>query len=191
MRWHLTLSHSTYISDAWDKYSPHIPNEKRSVRSVPLTSELAATITKAGPNPTSEYNKERHHLYRSILGTLGHCANFTHPEIAFAISFASQFMSNPSEAHLQMILIILCYLWGARTKHISLRRRHWDPRRCPIVVLCDADLSNSASKRSRTGWAAYLFGNLVGWNSRLQPSVSLSTAEAEYMAITSACQFAV
>ena len=36
---------------------------------------------------------------------------------------------------------------------------------------------------------AYLYGNLVYACSRLQPSVSLSTAEAEYMAIAAAGRF--
>jgi hypothetical protein len=61
-----------------------------------------------------------------------------------------------------------------------------------ITILCDADLGgNKFNSRSRTSWYAYFFNNLVGWNSRLQPAVSLSTAESEYMALAAACQFAV
>ena len=59
------------------------------------------------------------------------------------------------------------------------------------MIACDADLSNSANCRSRTGFCAYLLGMLVAWHSRLQPSVSLSTAESEYMAIAAASRFAV
>jgi hypothetical protein len=62
----------------------------------------------------------------------------------------------------------------------------------PVVIQCDADLAGDKhTSRSRTGFVAHLFGNIVGWNSRLQPSVSLSTAESEYMALGTAAQFAV
>ena len=187
----LTFSHEQYIADAWNKFSVHIPSNRRSGNSIPISKEMVEKTTKAGPNPTSNYDKDRHKLYLMILGTVGHCANFTHPEIAYAISFASQYMANPSDAHLTIALSILAYLWHAKGKLLTMKRQHQVDRRNPIIVACDSDLSNSASRRSRTGWVAFLFGNLVGWNSRLQVSVSLSTAEAEYMALTNACQFAV
>jgi hypothetical protein len=60
----------------------------------------------------------------------------------------------------------------------------------PIHLLCDADLSNCRlTRRSRTGYCGYLFGNLVGWNARKQKSVSLSTAESEYVALSACAQF--
>jgi hypothetical protein len=101
-------------------------------------------------------------------------------------------MSNPSALHLRLVYGILRYLFGAQDKCISMRRRpDFDPGSI-ITILCDADLGgNRSNSRSRTSWFAFCFGNLVGWNSRLQPSVSLSTAESEYMALAAACQFAV
>jgi hypothetical protein len=199
-RWDLSLGHRgsleadhrQYLTDAYSKYASLLPADRRgSCHNIPISSSLVAQLTARGPNSWENYDEERHTHYRSVLGTLSHVANFTHPEIAFAISFASQFMQNPSEAHLAMVLGILMYAYGARDKVICFQRQLYPPDVSPIMIACDADLSNSSSRRSRTGFCAYLYGMLVAWHSRLQPSVSLSTAEAEYMAIAAASRFAV
>ena len=38
-------------------------------------------------------------------------------------------------------------------------------------------------RRSRSGWLIYLFDNLIAYGSKLQSAVTLSSAEAEYMAL--------
>ena len=188
----LEADHKQYLIDAYKKYSPLIPADRRGTSyAIPLSSATVSRITAAGQCSYEDYDATRHTRYRSILGTLSHVANFTHPEMAFAISFASQYMQNPSEAHLEMLLNILLYAYAARDKVVRFRRQTHPPDVSPIMVACDADLSNSKNCRSRTGFCAYLFGMLVAWHSRLQPSVSLSTAESEYMAISAAARFAV
>jgi hypothetical protein len=188
----LALGHTTTITDAYNKYKAKSPKDRRGPRNLPIESSVVAKIVAAGPTSPADYDKERHTLFRSILGTISHIANFTHPEIAFAVSFASQFMANPSAAHLQLVFDILSYLYGVKDKKITFKRQNEACIGSPISVLCDADLGNSHwANRSRTGITAFLFGNLVYWCSRLQPSVSLSTSEAEYMALAAAGRFAV
>ena len=60
-----------------------------------------------------------------------------------------------------------------------------------VTVMCDADLGAAWNHRSRTAYFGFLYGNLVGSRSRLQPAVSLSTAEAEFMALAEASRFAL
>ncbi|MBW0579798.1 hypothetical protein O181_119513, partial [Austropuccinia psidii MF-1] len=53
-----------------------------------------------------------------------------------------------------------------------------------ILAYSDADWGNCrVSRRSVTGFLATVGGSLVLWKTRKQPSVSLSTAEAEYKAL--------
>jgi len=55
----------------------------------------------------------------------------------------------------------------------------------PVVLACDAGPGNcKATPRSRTGYVAVLFGNLMAWCSQKQRSVSLSVAESEYVAVS-------
>jgi hypothetical protein len=188
---YLRLSHRQSITDAFKKYSPEIPKDRRGSRNIPVSSDTISAINAQGTSSMADYNKERQTLFRSILGTVSHITNFTHPECAFAVSFASQFLANPSEMHLTMILGVLLYLYDHRDETIVFSRQSQPTVGSPITVLCDSDLGNSIKKRSRTGLLAYFFGNLVHWCSRLQPSVSLSTSEAEYMALAAAGRFAV
>ncbi|KAI8430269.1 hypothetical protein MSG28_000599 [Choristoneura fumiferana] len=57
----------------------------------------------------------------------------------------------------------------------------------PLKGYCDADWANcTIDRRSYTGYAFKLSGGLVSWESKKQPTVALSSAEAEYMALASA-----
>jgi len=183
----LTLDYEQYIVDAYNKFKHLVPAKIRSGRSIPVTAEVVKKLSKATPPDAASYSRERHKNYRSLLGTLSHVANFTHPELAFAISFASQFMANPSEANLTMLLGVLMYAYLAKSKNIKFERNaETNHDKNPIAIACDANLD---IKRSRTGFTAYLYGMLVAWHSRLQTSVSLSTTEAEYMALAAAARF--
>ena len=52
-----------------------------------------------------------------------------------------------------------------------------------LVGYADADWANDMdTRRSTTGYVFMLGGGAVSWRSRRQPSVALSTTEAEYMA---------
>ena len=57
-----------------------------------------------------------------------------------------------------------------------------------LTAYTDADWAGSIDDRKSTsGGAFFLGGSLVAWHSKKQESVSLSTAEAEYIAAVSSC----
>ena len=61
-----------------------------------------------------------------------------------------------------------------------------------MVGFCDADFAgDSDTKRSTTGYVNLMGGAAVSWQSRLQPTVAVSTAEAEYMAAGAATKEAL
>ena len=60
---------------------------------------------------------------------------------------------------------------------------------CIMTGYCDSDwASDTVTRRSRTGYVFTMNGGAVSWKSQHQPTVALSTAEAEYMALTAAIQ---
>ena len=192
----LVFDHSAYILDCYNEAKQHFDPSKHS----PLNIPMSESDSKSNVEPEPEFEKDRYKLFRSILGKVGHCANFTHPEISVAVSIVSQRMTNPSDRDLRMVFDILRYLYGTtlpgneKAKMTFKYNPLFDPSQStsqnPIHLLCDADLSNcKETRRSRTGYACYLFGNLTGWNSRRQQSVSLSTAESEYVALSACAQY--
>jgi len=59
---------------------------------------------------------------------------------------------------------------------------------CCLVGFSDFGFVGCNSDRKSTSGTCHLFGNyLISWHSKKQHSVSLSTAEAEYVAVESCC----
>lgn len=55
----------------------------------------------------------------------------------------------------------------------------------PLVGYTDADWAGDRNDRKSTsGYVYKVFGNTVSWSSRKQPTVSLSSTEAEYIALS-------
>jgi len=76
----------------------------------------------------------------------------------------------------------LRYLKG--TKGFSLK---FTPQQPNLVGYTDADWSGgTTTRRSTTGYVFTLGSTPISWSSRQQPTVALSSREAEYMALTQA-----
>ena len=74
----------------------------------------------------------------------------------------------------------LRYLKGKPKLGIHLRRSST----LNLTTFCDADWGNDLDdRRSTTGWCVYLGNNLITWESKKQPTVSRSSAEAEYRSL--------
>ena len=119
--------------------------------------------------------------------------------IAFAVSQVSRFREKPGPKHWQAVERIVRFLIGSadlkiRFTHNSEGKTFTEgffSGNVPGVMTSyvDADYATcKGTRRSVTGYFFLLAGGPVSWNSRKQPSVALSTTEAEYMAAASAVQ---
>uniref|UniRef100_A0A3Q7HEN8 Reverse transcriptase Ty1/copia-type domain-containing protein n=1 Tax=Solanum lycopersicum TaxID=4081 RepID=A0A3Q7HEN8_SOLLC len=60
---------------------------------------------------------------------------------------------------------------------------------CLVTGYSDSDYAGDVdTRRSMTGYVFTLGGSIVSWKATLQPTVTLSTTEAEYMALTEAAK---
>lgn len=104
----------------------------------------------------------------------------TRPDVAFAVNKLSQFLSAPTDVHLQGVKRIFRYLKG--THYLGL---HLQP--CPnfqLVTYTDADwATNPDDRKSSAGFCIFLGDSLVSWSSRKQRVVSRSSTESEYRAL--------
>lgn len=105
----------------------------------------------------------------------------TRPDISFAVSIVSRFMCSPQEPHLQAVKHIYRYLKGTTNFALLYKRGEEDN----ICGFTDADWAGDVhDRKSTTGFVFFLGSTPITWNSKKQPTVALSSTEAEYMAIT-------
>lgn len=101
------------------------------------------------------------------------------PDIAFATSFVSRFLSNYNKACWDAVKKILRYLSGTKSVGIMYRKNKFDVP----VSYNDADYAgDSETRKLMSGCMSFLAGGPVIWSSRSQDCVALSTTESEFIA---------
>jgi hypothetical protein len=105
---------------------------------------------------------------------------FTRSDIAYTVQQICQHMHDPQEPHLTAMKRILRYLHGTSDYGLLLRRSSSSD----LVVYTDPDWAGCPdTRRSTSGYAVFLWDNLVSWSAKRQTVVSCSSAEAEYHVI--------
>ena len=123
-------------------------------------------------------------MYRQLVGSLIYLT-LTRPDIAHGVGVVSRFMQRPRRPHLDAIRRILRYVQGT----LSFGIFYEAGKKNELVGFCDADYAGDLStRRSTTGYVFSLGSGAISWCSKRQPTVSLSTTEAEYRAAAMAAQ---
>jgi hypothetical protein len=92
-------------------------------------------------------------------------------------------MHAPHDSHWTTVKQILRYIRGTLDLGLTL---HASPA-TDIVAYSDADWTGCPdTRRSTSGYCVYLGPSLISWSSKRQPTVSRSSAEAEYRAVANA-----
>ena len=110
-----------------------------------------------------------------------HLAVGTRPDIAFAVLTVAQFSNEPGMTHWEAVKRIYRYLAG--TKSLALT---FGAGKKGLEGYMDADGTSQEHHHAISGYAYVLDGGAVSWMSKKQELVTLSTAEAEYVAATHA-----
>lgn len=125
--------------------------------------------------------------YQHFIGNLMYLSVLTRPDIAFCISYLSQFNKCYSNSHWNYAKRVLKYL--KKTKNYCLK---YTKQEGLIEGFVDADWgSNTLDRRSYTGFCFLMSGSVISWECRKQRTVALSSMEAEYMAIAEAGKEAI
>jgi hypothetical protein len=126
-------------------------------------------------------------LYQSMVGALLYTSIHVRVDIAHAVNVLSRYMQCPQLDHLIAAKRVLRYLKG--TADVGLVYRSGSDDGAVASAYCDADWAGDVDDRKSTsGYVVMVNGNTISWMSGKQKTVSLSTAEAEYIAVSSVVQ---
>lgn len=117
----------------------------------------------------------------SGVGKLMYLAVATRPDLAYPVQHLSQFSQRPTAEHLTALKRTFRYLRGTHKLGISFQRDG------DLQLFSDADWgTDTVDRRSISGYSAFFANGPISWSSRKQPTVALSTMEAEFMALARA-----
>ncbi|XP_019152218.1 PREDICTED: uncharacterized protein LOC109149050 [Ipomoea nil] len=117
--------------------------------------------------------------YRSLAGALQYLT-VTRPDLSFAVNRVCQHMHSPTTEHWAMLKRVLRYVKG--TLHFGLFIR--PSSSVAVHAFSDSDWAGDpADRKSTSGFAVFLGGNLISWSCQKQRTVARSTTEAEYKAL--------
>ena len=126
--------------------------------------------------------------YKEVVGSLIYLATCTRPDLSFVVSKLSQYFSDPTVEQWSTVNHVLRYLKGTADKQLHYSKSDQGLR---LLAYSDADWAADATdRRSTTGYCISLCENgpCVSWKTRKQPTVALSSCEAEYMALAATTQ---
>jgi hypothetical protein len=137
----------------------------------------------ARPKTDAERKDMQRVPYKEAVGALIYLSVTTRFDIAYAVSIVARHLSDPGWSHWLAVKRILRYLKGTAKLGLSFQRSTPSVQSPGLVVYVDSDYAEDKDcRRSRTGFVVQYAGGTVSSTSSLQRTVSLSTAEAEYMA---------
>nr|GEX99326.1 hypothetical protein [Tanacetum cinerariifolium] len=161
----ICFNQSKYALESMKKYGMKSSVEK---------SKLNEDTQKKAIDPTH---------YRGMVGTLMYLTA-SRPDLTFIVCMCAWYQAKPTKKHLHAIKRIFKYLRG------TVNRGLWYPKDSSIALIAYADANYAGcqdTRRSTSGSMQLLGERLVGWSSKRQKSVTISSMEAEYIALSGYC----
>ena len=189
----ITLSQSDLILDLLEDWSL----QECKTLNVPLQHN-PSNLPPSSPNACRDIPDDKILIsYQRLVGSITYLAICTRPDIAYAAMALGQFNASPTRAHLACAKGVLRYLAG--TVHLCLQFPSPPSKSPPETVplpsirgLSDADwASDEKDRKSVSGYCFYFLDCLVSWSSRKQRTVSTSSTESEYYALTNTIKEAI
>ena len=170
-----SLSQGLYIKDLLETYSL----DKINAKPIPM--------------PAGTYLRKRTesepilpNLYRSKYGSINYAAVSTRPDISFAVNQASRQMEAPTATHQSSLTHVMAYLKHTMHYGLTYSKKEIVGNTFPALdVHVDSDFcGDKDTGKSTSGYVISLSGAAISWSSRRQSVISLSSTEAEYIAMT-------
>ena len=174
----ISLSQESYIKELAARYGLQTATPK----SLPISPDF--TLFPKGEHQSTPCSPAEKELFKSMLGSCLFAALFTRPDIAIGCSMLGRVQANPTKAHYRQLQHLIVYLRCTASRGLTFGGPSASLNMSAYV---DSDYAGSATeeaRRSTSGFVVMFAGGPISWYSKLQPSPSLSSSEAEYYALT-------
>ena len=122
-------------------------------------------------------------FYRSMIGSLLYLTA-SRLDISYSVGVCARYQANPKESHMIALKRIMKYVKTTTDFGVQYSKNTNDV----LVGYSDTDqVGNADDRKGTSGGCFYVGNNLVSWMSKKQNSISLSIAEAEYIAAGNCC----
>ena len=189
----ITISQSDLISDLLEDWG--LKDCKPA--NVPLSHNLH-NLPPCSPNACPEIPDDDITVsYQRLVGSITYLAICTRPDLAYAAMSLGQYNAFPTRAHLVAAKGVLRYLAGTLDLCLIFSSSN---QSLPLSVqphtytcgLSDADwASDEKDRKSVSGYCFFYLHCLVSWSARKQRTVSTSSTESEYYALSSTIKEAI
>ena len=174
----ISLSQESYIKELASRYGL----QDASPKSLPISPDFV--LYPKGDHQSTPCTPAEKELFKSMLGSCLFAALFTRPDISIGCSMLGRVQANPTKAHYRQLQHLITYLNGTASKRITFGG---PSASLSLSAYADSDYAGSSTeeaRRSTSGFVVMFAGGPISWYSKLQPSPSLSSSEAEYFALT-------
>ena len=168
-----------YIDKIVDRFG------ERDTRRAPVPMDPGFTLTPEDikEEPTADMIKE----YRSLIGSIGFAAISCRFDISYAVSTLSRHLMRPNKKVIHEARRVVRYLrdtrdfcirWSSSPEYVAEEMHN--------VAWGAVDASYAAcplTRRSHGGWLVFMNGGAISWKSGLQPLVTMSSCEAEFVSL--------
>lgn len=143
------------------------------------------TVNEKFEKPHANDKNECNFNFRELMGCLMYLSVCTRPDISFSCSQLSQFNNCFNKNHCIAAKRILRYLINTIDHGLVFMKC----KNFSLEAFADADWANDPlGRKSYTGFIVKFGTNTVNWESRKQRCVTMSSTEAEYLAISDVCK---
>jgi hypothetical protein len=138
------------------------------------------------PKTAQEFGVMRDKPYREVVGSAQYASCGTRLDITYIVNTLSRYLEKPGPAHWNAVKHLFGYLSGTADWKLTYGRVEKD-----LEGYTNADGSMHKDRKAISGYAFMIDGSAVLWCTKRQEIISLSTTEAEYVAVTHAMKEAL
>ena len=134
-------------------------------------------------------SSEKQSKFRSAIGTMLYLTKHSRPDINNSVRELSKVLDSGTDAHYKQMLRVGKFI--QTTKNIGLKIQPNIDKNTPwkMNTYVDSDWGGDKNNRkSVSGWTIFVNECLIGWGSRGQKMVTLSSTEAEYVGVSEICK---